>query len=288
MKEVEFKLPAALHQKAEQSGNALVRDIPKIFLDLTRLRNGLNREFRWRETPKEVFDVKLAQLRTADDLNALYWRDMGSTIKVYCLSITWRILELLEQSVLLLHQGAVLGPAIMGRSLIELTSAFILNGGVIREVLSQACKQWGDTVVASEELENLLNKAVFGSRLVPEGHYLRQTNILTQIQKLSRVAGFEEVIRKYEHLCEVAHPNVVGNARFWSDWVRMEPDGTHIRYFRPRTASNDTVDELQDVILWALAWAGANALAGFALINAQVDTIMRKFPSNSDATYPAV
>jgi hypothetical protein len=68
----------------------------------------------------------------------------------------------------------------------------------------------------------------------------------------------------------------------------MEPDGTHIRYFRPRTASNDTVDELQDVILWALAWAGANALAGFALINAQVDTIMRKFPSNSDATYPAV
>jgi hypothetical protein len=191
------------------------------------------------------------------------------------------MLELIEQSLCLINANGVLGPAILGRSLIELTSTFVLNGDAIRRCVAEAATRWDTMIVASEDLENLLNKAVFGSRLVPKDHYLIQTNVLTSVQKLSRISGFEDVVKKYEYLCEVAHPNVVGSRRFWSDWLALEPEGARIRAFNPRTLSNDTVRELEETSLWAIGWSSGNTIAGFHILDEQLGIIGRHFPSES-------
>jgi hypothetical protein len=280
MQQIDFRLVPELMQMAYQSENALVRDIPRIFEDLTHFRDSVERSFQWRETSVEIFKVKFLMAKTHGEANSLYWRDITSLVKTYCLSTSWRILELIEQSILLLNSpNGILGPAILGRALVELTTHFILTGDVIRLHVEEAAVRWGDAFISDANLENILTKAIYGTRLVPEDHHLRQTNILTHLQRLSRISGYEDVITKYNFLCEVAHPNVTGSARYWSDHARLQPDGTTMRSFNPRAVDNVTVKQIQDAAVWVLAWAGANVIAGFQILDARVDFIARQFPT---------
>ncbi len=170
------------------------------------------------------------------------------------------------------------GPAILGRSLVELTTGFILNGGSIREVVTLAAQEWHqDKFVGCTDLENLLNKALYGSRLVREGDPLRQTNILTQLQTLSKIEGFEAVMEHYERLCEVAHPNFLGHARFWADGPQQQPDGSLLWTGAPGVA-NEAVRAIRADTLWSLAWAGANVCTGFKILDDQVRLILVSFP----------
>jgi len=270
-------LPSFLRPRVETSAIPLVRDIDKILADLVRLRGMLDRSFQWRETSVEVFTSRARQARTAFELNKLFWSDMASVIKAYCLSASWRSLELIESALSLLDGEAVLGPTILSRSLIELTTTFITNGGQIRYLVTGASQKWSDAVIFSPDLENLLNKAIFGSRLVPEGHELRQTNIITQLKKLSKLTGYEPLMEYYERLCEVAHPNMMGNARFWYDVVQLNPDGSMTRFARGRAITNERVERLYDDVLWTLSWSGSNLLYGFGVLDAQVRTITSAF-----------
>ncbi len=224
-----------------------------------------------------MFIAKVRELCSVHEINRLYWRDTASTIKAYTLSSTWRILDLLAQACALLNCDGVLGPAILARSLIELTTVFVQTGGAVREIVTSAATIWSDKVIASEDLEGLLGKALHGTRTVPEGDFYRQTNVVTHIQKLSRIAGFEDVPKYYERLCEVAHPNALGNARFWSDGGVPQSDGAVLWSGGPGVV-NTAVNQIQDDTLWALAWSGANALAGFGILDEQVRTIARAFP----------
>jgi len=270
-------LPSFLRPRVETSAIPLVRDIDKILADLVRLRGMLDRSFQWRETSVEVFTSRARQARTAFELNKLFWSDMASVIKAYCLSASWRSLELIESALSLLDGEAVLGPTILSRSLIELTTTFITNGGQIRYLVTGASQKWSDAVIFSLDLENLLNKAIFGSRLVPEGHELRQTNIITQLKKLSKLTGYEPLMEYYERLCEVAHPNMMGNARFWYDVAQLNPDGSMTRFARGRAITNERVERLYDDVLWTLSWSGSNLLYGFGVLDAQVRTITSAF-----------
>ena len=118
----------------------------------------------------ELFAAKVRELCSVREINRLYWRDTASTIKAYTLSSTWRILDLVGQACVLLNYEGVLGPAILARSLIELTTVFVQTGGAVREVVAGAARAWNDTVTASEDLEGLLGKALHGTRTVhPKG-----------------------------------------------------------------------------------------------------------------------
>ena len=225
----------------------------------------------------ELFVAKVRELRSVREINRLYWRDTASTIKAYTLSSAWRILDLQGQVCALLNCEGVLGPAILARSLIELTAVFVQTGGAVREVVADVAKVWNDQVTGSEDLEGLLGKALHGTRTVPEGDFYRQTNVVTHIQKLSRVAGFEDVLKYYERLCEVAHPNALGNTRFWADGGVQQSDGAVLWSGGPGVV-NTAVGQIQDDTLWALAWSGANALAGFRILDEQVGTITQAFP----------
>jgi len=117
--------------------------------------------------------------------------------------------------------------------------------------------------------------------LVPEKSPLRQTNVVTHIQKLAKFPGYAEIERYYERLCEVAHPNVAGNARFWTDSVKVDSDGSMIRTGAPNVA-NETVSIVLDDTLWGLAWSSVTIMAGFKILNEQIVTILQAFPAASD------
>jgi hypothetical protein len=76
---------------------------------------------------------------------------------------------------------------------------------------------------------------IWGTRLGdPEG-YLKQTNIITVLQKLTKHPNAEELWSGYEYLCELAHPNLIGNARYWSHVERVNEDGSETRVLPPRS-----------------------------------------------------
>jgi hypothetical protein len=277
MGEERFRLSDPLTARAKASPIPLVRDLDQILHDTGSLSVALDRRFQHRQMSAEVFDARVRQFRNVREINQLYWRDMASTMKAYTLSATWRILDLVGQACALLNYEGVLGPAILARSLIELTTVFVQTGRAVREVVSGAAEAWNDKVMLSEDLEGLLGKALHGTRTVPEGDFYRQTNILTHIQKLSRVAGYEDVLKYYERLCEVAHPNALGNARFWADGGAPQSDGAILWTGGPRVV-NEAVQQIEGDTLWALAWAAANAVAGFGILDKQVLVIARAFP----------
>ncbi len=272
-----LRLSDPLIARAKASPIALVRSLDQILRDAAALSAALDRRFRYRQMSAEMFAARVRQLRSVREINRLYWRDTASTIKAYTLSSTWRILDLVGQACVLLNCEGVLGPAILARSLIELTTVFVQTGGAVREVVAGAARAWNDKVIASEDLEALLGKALHGTRTVPEGDFYRQTNVVTHIQKLSKAAGFEDVLKYYDRLCEVAHPNVLGNARFWADGGVPQSDGAVLWSGGPRVV-NTAVHDIQDDTLWALAWSAANVLAGFGILDEQVGVIIRAFP----------
>ncbi len=186
MQLIDLRLTSDLIQRAQLSENELVQSLPEILLNLSQFRNRVERSFQWRETSDETFKNKAKTLKTVREVNSLYWRDVANQAKAYCISTTWRMMELLEQSIVLLNSNGILGPAIIGRALIELTSTFILNGDEIRRYVEEAAVSWHRALQVSQDLENLLLKAIYGTRLVPEDHYLRQANILSRLPVVSQ------------------------------------------------------------------------------------------------------
>ena len=276
--DADLGLPTAVAAQAAASPIPLVQSIGNVLKNVSVLRGMLDRSFVSRQIPVAVFNAMAMSVKTSRELNTLYWRDTASTVKAYALSSAWRLIELIEQAVRLLHSDGVLGPAILSRSLVELTAGFILNGGSIREVVALAAQQWHeDKFVACEDLENLLNKALYGSRLVPDGDPLRQTNIVTQLQKLSKFPGWEGVMEHYERLCEVAHPNFLGHARFWADGPQPQADGS-LLWSGASGVVNEAVRTIQADTLWSVASAGANVCSGFKILDDQVKIIVTSFP----------
>src|SRR3989442_982237 len=137
----DLTLPPAIGAEALASPIPLVQSIGNVLRDVSVLRGLLDRSVVSRPIPVGGFNAMARSAKTSVQLNRLYWRDTASTVKAYALSSSWRLTELIEQAVRLLHSDGVLGPAILGRSLVELTTGFILNGGSIREVVILAAQE---------------------------------------------------------------------------------------------------------------------------------------------------
>ena len=90
-------------------------------------------------------------------------------------------------------------------------------------------KQFGTNqatyVVVSDDLEKTLLRLIHGTRI--EGHppELQQKNFLSNTDVISKRHESQWLRRLYDFLCEIAHPNVIGNARYWSNVESTDLDG---------------------------------------------------------------
>ncbi|EPC9283610.1 hypothetical protein ACR3QJ_005309 [Citrobacter freundii] len=139
------------------------------------------------------------------------------------------------------------------RSLLELSSVFLLNANSLDHVFKKLTFP-PNTVITSEELDNLVAKMIWGTRYQPESDLLKQTNIMTSIQKIAKNAGAEQVLPNYEFLCDIVHPSFIGNTTFWSHVQQKYPDGSE-RRLMSRLTERTYNTEITDKTLWALGWS---------------------------------
>ena len=107
---------------------------------------------------------------------------------------------------------------------------------------------------------------IWGTRLGEPEPQFKQISVLTLIQKLARNPEAAALLPHYEFLCEIAHPNVIGNTRYWSHIERVDDDGTESRILS-RTADGVHVSELRSNVIWSLAWSAGSLRNSYTLIS---------------------
>lgn len=216
----------------------------------------------WKFNTDKSLESQILKAKTSKVVNELYWEDFARNCEAYSLMTRWRFSELLRSAIRTLNCKEIISAAVLARSLLELSASYLTNASAVSNTLQSIPPEHIEWVV-SKELENLICKAIWGSRLAGTPDYVKQKNILTIIQKISKMPDASELYPKYEYLCELAHPNVIGNARFWSHVEKRYPDGSETREIS-RNALSDAVSvgggiETVENIIWAIAWSAAVA-----------------------------
>lgn len=267
-----------LTQFATESSDPVVRDSAEMIKYCLSLEKQMPSEYSWRYTELEAFRETAKKLKAPEDLNVLYWGDMAHNFEAYSITTFWRGIELIKPLIRSLNVKEIITPAVLSRSLLELAASFIENANIIQKTIEQMPAHQKDEIEISEFLEQLSVRILFGSRLgsnIPE--HLKQKNVLSTLQRLTKNPNAVDLFPTYEFLCEIAHPNVIGNARFWGEALRKNNDGSEtIRISR----QHDTIAnrEILQKILWAVGWSAVCLRNGFHLIKEAIATIMVRFP----------
>lgn len=252
---------STLEQFASESASSIVRQSGEMVSYLLELDRSLPAKQDWRVISVKAFH-KLAQgQRSSKELNRLYWLDMAENIHAYGVMGVWRGSELLRDSINLLNANEVIPPAVLSRSLCELACMMLIDSNTILATVKETEAVVGSLPKNSsfglviEDMERLLVKIIHGTRMGNPPEQLKQKNVLSYIQKVAKAPDQEELMPTYEFLCDVAHPNVVGNARFWAD-VRRNPNGTEtVRMKRYNLTKMSR--EILERTLWTLGWSSA-------------------------------
>jgi hypothetical protein len=105
--------------------------------------------------------------------------------------------------------------------------------------------------------------------------YLKQTNIVTVIHKLSKNPHAADLLDRYSYLCELAHPNFIGNALYWSHVEKVNDDGSETRVMM-RSHDLGIRDEIVHAILWALGWSAVCLRNALELTQSGVGSILQR------------
>lgn len=236
-------------------------------------------KYGWRYYDVESFKEQVKQnSHASSSLNNTYWRDVTRTLEAYGVITYFRTNEVLRTAIRSLNNQEIVPAAILTRSLLELASTMIENSNIFLATINKLTGQPNAVVIVSEELEKLLLRIVWGTRLgddIPE--HLKQKNILTTLQKLSKNPNTHELIGKYEFLCELAHPNWLGNARFCSEESNTNSDGSITVSIHKRGYSTLRLDIIENIV-WGLGWSAACVRNGYHNLQETILTIEQKFP----------
>jgi hypothetical protein len=100
---------------------------------------------------------------------------------------------------------------------------------------------------------------------------------LTTLQKITKNPDAAELLPVYEFLCEIAHPNVIGNAVFWAEMMQKNEDGSETILIK-RPYNYDRSREILEKILWSLGWSAVCLRNGFHIIHDAIEMLVKRFP----------
>lgn len=185
------------------------------------------------------------------EANLIFWRDQISTFEAWKLIFLWRMSEQSQSALLLRDKSQIVSCASVCRSAFELA----INALVISAKLSNVLHQL-DTyrVKSSLSFSNTfpvdIELAIYGTRIaervsnsIPE-----QKNIKTHLERLKKHplgSGLEET---YELLCDITHPNWLGNRPFY----RLGEAGTIVGV--SKKYDSQWKQEAQSIIDSTLSW----------------------------------
>jgi hypothetical protein len=203
---------------------------------------------------------------------------MARSIEAYIILAVWRTSELAYDAIVLLNQKEILSPALCARAMIELACYSLWNVNIIHKTVCDMMRQpiSKDTVVTSEDLERLVNRMIFGTRWSVLDGNPKQTNILTYIEKIGKNPKAEHIPDLYSFLCDVTHPNILGNARFWGISVTKDVYSTTMRI--ERNAEFVVTSEIRGKVLSSLGWSAACVRNAFEIGHDALLRILQKWP----------
>ena len=235
----------------------------------------LPEKYGWHFSDVESFKKKMNNLiETPKEINKAFWLDQAHNIEAYSTITFWRGLEVLKPAIRSLNIHEVITPAVLVRSLLELSCVFITNANVLHNTFA-AIEFPDNKIVMMPEIEEIVVKMIWGTRVGNPPDYLKQTNILTYLQKISKNPNAKDILHIYEYLCDIAHPSFIGNTRFWSHVEEVFPDGSQRRIIS-RFADNECTREIIDKILWGMGWSSAVLRNGFEITKEAIHHLLTK------------
>ncbi len=259
-----------------RSKNEFTRLTPQWVAGCYELDGTIPDQYGWRMCDDASLQKQVKGLKDYREINQVYWNDQARNVEAYATMTFWRGNEILKAAIRSLNVGEVVTPAILVRSLLELSATYIVNAQTIEKLFSEL-QFPPNTTVVSAEFEKRVVKMIWGTRLGDPEAYVKQTNVLTVIQKLAKNAKATELLPKYEFLCEVAHPNVIGNSRYWSHVERVNPDGSK-SVTMSRHARGDHANEILENTMWGLGWSAGCLRNAFTLVRNGLGELLNKLP----------
>lgn len=243
------------------------------------LENKLPEKYGWRHYDEKAFAelVNSNKNATPDEMNYLYWKDTSRTIEAYSVTLCFRSNEVLRSAIRSLNNKEIVPAAILTRSLLELASTMIENSNTLHKTIKEIPTDKKDTVIISEDVEKLLLRMVWGTRIgtdIPE--HLKQKNILTTLQKLSKNENAKELFGKYEFLCEIAHPNWLGNVRFWSKDTTLNADGSYTVEIHKKGYSAPKPEIIENII-WGIGWSSVCVKNSVLILRETIKMLNERF-----------
>ncbi len=257
---------------AKRSENSLVQLCQENLKSALTLSQSLPDMYNWETISPETFKTNVTQTNNIHCFNYEFWRDWSKNCDAYSVMLYWRAIEIINPVTRAINQKDYVAAAILARSLLELVSSYLLNANFILRAVKDAV-QVSEQLAVCPECEEFIVKAIWGRRFLEPGNAHKQINALTHVQRLSKSPNAELLWPMYEFLCEVAHPNVVGYARFWQDEAADLPSGAQIREIS-RQASGSVQQELLNNTLWALSFGAAGIKNSYRLINDALSDLM--------------
>lgn len=233
-------------------------------------------EYSWLFSSKESLDAQLSAVSNGNhkNYNAIYWNDQISNIDAYSMMTLWRGIELVKACLSGLNEKETITPAIAARSLLEISTVFLLNANVLEKTFSNI--NFPDkTIVTSTEVEELVVKMIWGTRFNNPEPHVQQTNIMTSLKKLAKNPNASELMPTYEFLCDIAHPSFIGNTSYWSHIESMSTESREKRVISRLTTRNTNTDIL-DKTLWSLAWSSICIRNSFDMLTTATESLANK------------
>ena len=231
--------------------------------------------YSWLFSSKESLRKQL--LAVGNDykkINSVFWNDQTSNVEAYCYMTFWRGVELIQSCLSGLNEKETIAPAVSARSLLELSTVFLLNANVLEKTFSQAVFP-EKTVVTSTEVEELVIKMIWGTRYDNPEPHIQQTNIMTSLKKLAKNPNASELMPTYEFLCDIAHPSFIGNTSYWSHIESITPDDQEKRVIS-RLSSRNFNSDILDKTVWSLAWSSVCIKNSFEMLMAANKSLLNR------------
>ena len=211
--------------------------------------------YGWQFSSATVLEKQLSLAASPAAFNRIYWTSQARNVEAYSTTSFWRGIELLKSAIRSLNMHEVISPAVLSRSLLELSCVFLHNAHTLKRAFSEITFPPNKFVV-SKEIEEQIVKMLWGTRYGDPDPQVKQTNILSFIQKVAKDPNMKDLTDVYDFLCDIAHPSFIGNTRFWATLEQANDDGSE-RTVIGRYSAGPSANKILEKIIWSLERSAA-------------------------------
>lgn len=244
----------------------IIKQTNSIILSYSDLNKNTPNDHCWLLFDDESFEKRLNDVSSFGykQINRTYWEDCISNLEAYCYMTFWRGTELLQSCIYGLNSKETIMPAIIARSLLEISTVFLINVNRIRKNFSEITFS-ENAIITCEDLEKLIVKLIWGTRYNNPEPHVKQTNIISYLERLARSPGTEQLMPTYDFLCDIAHPSFIGNTSYWSHLNGLTDEGQK-KVIISRATCRNFNQEILDKTIWSLAWSAECIKNSFIMI----------------------